>query len=123
LVLASIEGGGGVGSFHAIASDAARSDWKMTVDMMLKQKNPRWWLVGADFNDDMIELAGTDCKDEHVGAMGGITHSGGMSLDGFKYGGAINQFAGVFRIHAPSASGSRFSFASDHQALGANFRI
>lgn len=128
LVMAGFEGGG-VGSFHAAASKSSRQDWNWTVRGMINKTNPRWWLVGGDYNDDMIELMdsvdefGEEGK-EQIGAYGGITQKSGHSIDGFKYGGVgIKQFCGIYAIHPPSASGSRFSFTSDHQCLGGNFII
>lgn len=124
LVYAVLEDGGIVGSFHSIASNSARMDWKSTVGK-LKRSGARWWLVGADFNDDLIDLSfgSSSISSENISLLGGITQKSGSSIDGFKSGGAITQFASVFRIHPPGSSGARFSFASDHQALGAIFKI
>ena len=115
--------GGVVGSFHALASNGAFADWKATLAVLLKQEKPGWWLVGGDFNDDLIDRADVDDSGGIV-AHGGITQKKGLSIDGFKLSPArVQQLSSMYVVKPEDAEGSRIAFVSDHQAMACAFKI
>lgn len=51
-------------------------DWKKTLESLVALK-PAWWLVGGDYNDDLID---EEKEDYSVVAYGGITQKRGAVL-------------------------------------------
>lgn len=128
LVIAAC-GRGWFGSFHGSASNQSLDDWKRIIKASIKGVDQGWWLVGGDFNDDLLEATSVEeAKDGEdivdIASFGGITQKSGNSIDGFKhFGTGVKQFGSLFRMGSDEASGSRFSFVSDHTAICGTFIV